>query len=160
MTRTRTSNAVILQARKLAQTITESKDDRANKDRVVLWCRASRLPEPVMEFKFCETRRWRFDYAWPPVTVHGVSTVRPVCSADTMGSPGGDPINRFVKLALEIEGGAFLIGRHTRGRGFTNDLEKYAEAAILGWTVLRATPEQITNGTAFDWLTRIFKGRS
>jgi very-short-patch-repair endonuclease len=131
MTRIRTSNAVILQARKLAQTITESKADRANKDRVVLWCRASRLPEPVMEYRFHAVRLWRFDYAF-------VAT----------------------KLALEIEGGAFLVGRHTRGRGFTNDLEKYAEAAILGWTVLRATPEQIQNGTAFDWLTRIFKGRT
>jgi len=99
-------------------------------DPVVLWCRASRVPEPELEFVFAWPRKWRFDYAFVPA-----------------------------KLALEIEGGAFIVGRHTRGRGFSNDLVKYAEAAILGWTVLRATPEQITNGTAFGWLTRWFQGR-
>ncbi len=106
-------------------------------DPVVLWCRASRLPEPIPEYTFHPTRKWRFDWAWI----------------------GGE------KLALEQEGGIWVskhnpsVGRHTRGAGFENDLVKYAEAAILGWTVLRATPEQIANGTAFEWLTRIFQAR-
>lgn len=109
----------------------ETPRDRRAYDPVVLWCRASRVPEPELEFVFASPRKWRFDYAFVPA-----------------------------KLALEIEGGAFIVGRHTRGRGFSNDLVKYAEAAILGWTVLRATPEQITNGTAFGWLTRWFQGRA
>ncbi len=131
MSKIRTSNAVILQARKFAATLTPV--DRANRDRVVLWCRASRLPEPELEFQFHEFRKWRFDYAWQ--------------------------IGSDLKLALEQEGAVWLHGRHTRGKGFSDDLVKYAEAAILGWTVLRATPEQITNGTAFEWLTRIFQAR-
>lgn len=104
--------------------------NRAAYDPVVLWCRASRLPEPVPEFVFHPTRKWRFDWAFV-----------------------------VEKLALEQEGAAWLTGRHTRGHGFQEDCVKYAEAAILGWTVLRATPEQITNGTAFGWLTRIFRAK-
>jgi len=108
----------------------ETPRDRRAYDPVVLWCRASRVPEPELEFVFASPRKWRFDYAWP------------------RGSR---------LLALEQEGAAWLTGRHTRGKGFEADCEKYAEAAILGWTVLRATPEQIQNGTAFGWLTRIFQ---
>jgi len=108
----------------------ETPRDRRAYDPVVLWCRASRVPEPNLEYRFHEIRKWRFDYAF-----------------------------LSEKLALEIEGGSFLVGRHTRGAGFREDLVKYAEAALLGWTVLRATPEQVANGTAFGWLTRWFQGR-
>ena len=41
-------------------------------------------------------------------------------------------------------------GRHTRGRGFTADCEKYAEAALQGWTVLRFTRQQIESGYALE----------
>lgn len=30
-----------------------------------LHIRADKLPEPVREFRFHETRLWRFDFAWP-----------------------------------------------------------------------------------------------
>jgi len=106
-------------------------------DPVVLWCRASSLPEPVPEYTFHPTRKWRFDWAWPT----------------PMRTPLHDGV---IRLALEQEGGIFSSGRHSRGAGFRADLVKYAEAAILGWTVLRATPQQISNGTAFSWLMRIF----
>ncbi len=99
-------------------------------DPVVTWCKAARLPVPTPEFQFHPTRKWRFDWAW------------------AIGEE---------MLALEQEGGVFLQGRHTRGAGFREDLVKYAEAALLGWTVLRATPQQIQDGTAFGWLTRFFK---
>ena len=73
---------------------------------------AAGFPEPVKEFKFHPKRRWRFDLAWPEL-----------------------------KLAIEIEGGVWIRGRHVRGRGFKEDCEKYNAAVLLGWKVLRYTPD-------------------
>ncbi|WP_018674859.1 helix-turn-helix domain-containing protein [Riemerella columbina] len=70
--------------------------------------------EPVKELKFHPTRRWRFDFAF---------------------------VNE--KLAIEVEGGVWTGGRHTRGDGFLKDMEKYNEAARLGWRLLRTTPNQV-----------------
>jgi len=46
-------------------------------------------------------------------------------------------------VAVELEGGAYSGGRHTRGRGFSADCEKYSTAAAMGWRVLRFTGEQV-----------------
>lgn len=85
-------------------------------------------PVPVPEYKFHPTRKWRFDYAWP-----------------------------HLLLALEVEGGAFVAGRHTRGVGFVKDLEKYSEAAILGWRIVRVTPKQVKNGEALTLVERALR---
>lgn len=100
-------------------------------------CRDAGLPPPVAELHFHPTRRWRFDLAWPDQ-----------------------------RIAVEIEGGAFAQkdrktgrrtgpGRHTRGAGFRADVEKYGEAFMLGWRVLRVLPEHITKGYAIAWLTPV-----
>lgn len=94
-------------------------------------CGLAGLPVPVPEYPFHKTRQWRFDWAW--LAEH---------------------------IALEIEGGAFVQGRHTRGRGFENDLVKYAEAAIDGWTVLRVTPDMVSDGRALGWLERLIASRA
>jgi hypothetical protein len=47
-------------------------------------------------------------------------------------------------LLIEVEGGGWSGGRHTRGRGFADDLRKYDAAARLGWTVYRCDPAIIT----------------
>lgn len=70
---------------------------------------------PVSEFRFHPTRRWRFDFAWPAK-----------------------------RVAVEIEGGAWSGGRHTRGSGFIADCDKYNAATLLGWRVLRFTPQHLT----------------
>lgn len=59
------------------------------------------------------------------------------------------------KIAVEIEGGIWNNGRHNRGKGFESDCEKYAEAACLGWTVLRFTGSQVCTGKAIQWLIRV-----
>ena len=70
-------------------------------------------PELVEEFMFHPTRKWRADFA------HLES-----------------------KLLIEIEGGAYG-GRHTRGKGFVEDLDKYASAWLHGYTVLRIGSHQV-----------------
>lgn len=77
------------------------------------------IPEPALEYRFNPERRWRFDYAWPKVQV-----------------------------AVEVEGGIWTRGRHTRGAGFLADMEKYNFAAKVGWRVFRFTPDQLANGEA------------
>jgi very-short-patch-repair endonuclease len=86
---------------------------------------------PVAEHRFHPVRRWRFDWAWPAE-----------------------------RLAIEVEGGVFLPGggRHTRGAGFTADCEKYAEAAILGWRVIRVLPRWIDDGRARVYAARALRG--
>lgn len=71
------------------------------------------------EFKFHPERRWKFDFALPAQ-----------------------------KLAVEIEGGIYSNGRHTRPEGFAADMEKYNAAAMMGWRVLRYTTEMVKSGRA------------
>jgi very-short-patch-repair endonuclease len=68
------------------------------------------------EYKFHPDRRWRFDYAL----------------VDS-------------RIAIEIEGGLWLQGRHNRPLSMIKDFEKYNNAAMLGWRILKYTPQQITN---------------
>lgn len=82
----------------------------------------------VREWKFDEVRAWRFDFAWPARL-----------------------------MALEVEGGIWSEGRHVRARGFIADAEKYANAAIYGWRVIRASGDQVLNGSAAAWMQRAFE---
>lgn len=88
--------------------------------------KAEQLPAPEREYRFHGQRRWRFDFAWP----------------DQM-------------LAVEIEGGIWTNGRHTRGSGYEADAEKYNAAAELGWTVLRFTPRFVRSGEALAQVKRV-----
>ena len=45
-------------------------------------------------------------------------------------------------------------GRHTRGAGFLKDMEKYNEAALRGWHLLRVTPDMVQDGTAIELVKR------
>jgi hypothetical protein len=92
--------------------------DSAN-DELMFQIKAAGLPEPIPEHRFHGERRWRFDYAYPEYLI-----------------------------AIEIEGGVWIDGRHTRGGGFEGDCEKYNSAACLGWRLLRFTPAMIRDGRA------------
>ncbi|UCC53812.1 MAG: hypothetical protein JSV68_07520 [Anaerolineaceae bacterium] len=43
---------------------------------------------------------------------------------------------------------------HAHPERFEKDCEKYNEAALYGWTVIRVTPKMISDGRAIDWLER------
>lgn len=91
-------------------------------------CIAVGLPSPELEVRFHPTRKWRFDFAF-------VSQ----------------------RLAIEVDGGAFVQGRHSRGGGVEKDVEKFAEAMVLGWRILRVTPRHVRNGQAVNWIERLLR---
>jgi very-short-patch-repair endonuclease len=87
------------------------------------------------ELRFHGSRQWKFDFAWPQ---H--------------------------KIAVEVHGGVHKMlqadgtkesGRHTQGKGFTEDREKMNEAVILGWKVLEFTTEMCEDGVALLTLDRL-----
>lgn len=82
-------------------------------------------PGMVREYAFHPERKWRFDFAWPGKMV-----------------------------AMEIEGGTWTAGRHTRGKGYENDCIKYSTAAIMGWVVIRATTGMVNDGRAYLLLNK------
>lgn len=79
--------------------------------------------EFIKEFKFHPVRKWRFDYIIVSRTEE-------------------------LKLALEIDGGSWISGRHNRGKGFEEDHIKFNQATCHGWKVLRYTTGQIKTNPA------------
>jgi very-short-patch-repair endonuclease len=60
-------------------------------------------------------------------------------------------------LLIEVEGGTYSRGRHTRPQGFEADCEKYNLAVICGWRVLRFTGKMVNDGRALDTIERVLK---
>ena len=116
--------------------------------------KAAKLPTPELEVKFHPTRKWRFDMAWTYLAWHEI----PAFDEGMNPCPAGTLRQReMYKIALEVEGGVWAQGRHTRGAGFMKDIEKYNEANHLGWTVYRVSTNQVTSGEALKLIERIFK---
>ena len=88
-----------------------------------LW-RVAQGPLLEREFRFHPERKWRADFA------HVAS-----------------------RTLIEVEGGIFRrgAGRHNRGAGYAKDAEKYLEAVLAGWTVIRLTEKQLD----LDFIERI-----
>lgn len=58
-------------------------------------------------------------------------------------------------LLIEIEGGGWTGGRHTSGKGFSDDLRKYDAAARLGFAVYRCDPAMVKTGQAVKTIQTI-----
>lgn len=48
-----------------------------------------------------------------------------------------DYLHRPTMTLIELEGGAYSAGRHTRPKGFVEDVFKYNSATMLGYRVVR-----------------------
>ena len=83
-------------------------------DRFPLMCKAAGLGVPVKEYEFHPVRKWRVDYYFPRLG-----------------------------LAVEVEGGVWQQGRHTRGSGFVKDMQKYNALAVAGIHLMRFQPKQM-----------------
>lgn len=92
-------------------------------------CRTDLKVECVKEYKFHPIRKWRFDYAIPE---H--------------------------KIALEVEGGVWTGGRHTRAQGFLGDIEKYNTATLMGWRVFRTTPDELYKTATINLIKHAISG--
>lgn len=90
---------------------------------------ADGIPAPVQEHRFHPVRKWRFDLAWP----------------DRM-------------IAVEVDGGVWSGGRHTRGAGFIADCKKINEATAMGWRVFRFPTPHVSDGSAVAMLRRLLNG--
>lgn len=55
-------------------------------------------------------------------------------------------------LAIEIEGGLFVQGRHSRGVGMQKDMDKYNAATMMGYRVLRFSTTDVLRGRAKAFL--------
>jgi very-short-patch-repair endonuclease len=99
---------------------------------VLRWqLRAAGEPTGEQEHRFHPVRRWRFDLAFPAQ-----------------------------RVAVEVDGGAWVGGRHTSGAGFSEDCIKLSTAAAFGWRVLRFTPRQVHDGDALALVIAALKWRA
>jgi very-short-patch-repair endonuclease len=93
--------------------------------------------DPLTEHRFHDTRRWRFDFAF-----------------------------LAARVLLDVDGSIFAAeneqtaGKHARGAGICNDMEKRNAAAELGWCVLSYGPPHIRSGEAAMQIQRIVAARS
>tara|TARA_R100000656_G_scaffold99267_1_gene72035 strand:- start:63 stop:371 length:309 start_codon:yes stop_codon:yes gene_type:complete len=86
------------------------------------------VPDPVREYKFHPTRKWRLDFYW-----------------DT-------------GWAVEIQGGGWVRGGHNRNaKTMWKDYEKLNACQELGIKVLQFTGDQIKDGEAILQVARILK---
>lgn len=84
------------------------------------------------EVVFHPTRKWRVDYLW-----------------------------RKEMIALEVEGGIWIKGggAHSRPMNIQRDVDKYNELALMGYLLIRATPQMMKDGRGVVLLERAFKQR-
>ena len=59
------------------------------------------------------------------------------------------------KVLIEVEGGIWSNGRHTRAQGYLGDMEKYNSAQELGYSVYRYSTEQVKSGKAIEDIRRL-----
>ena len=74
------------------------------------------------EFQAIPTRRFRLDFAWPDQ-----------------------------KVGVELDGGTWSNGRHSRGKGYDSDCEKLALLQLAGWTIFKATATHLKDGSTIRW---------
>lgn len=93
----------------------------------IAFCLSEGLPEPIPEFRFEPTRKWKADWLF-----------------EANGK----------RVALEIEGAVWTNGRHTRPKGFLGDIEKYNNLSLNGIYLLRVTPDNLLKTSTVEMLRK------
>jgi hypothetical protein len=126
--------------------------------------RAAGLPEPMTQFHFCWCcEHLKEEHSW--YRGYPSAKAAKVYSCEGCPSGKGHPYSherdfRFdfawpaQRLAVEVDGGTYSGGRHTRGKGYEEDCEKVCEAVIRGWRVMKVTTKQVDSGEALSWIER------
>jgi very-short-patch-repair endonuclease len=101
---------------------------KGNTDELVLayQCLADKLPPFEQEYRFHMERKYRLDLAFVPQ-----------------------------KVGVEIEGGLWAAGAHSRPIGILRDMEKANLLVLSGWRVLRYTPQQVRKGEALEGIKQL-----
>lgn len=81
--------------------------------------RMAGLPKPTREFRAIPSRRWRWDIAFIP--------------------------NRVL---VEVNGGTWVKGGHSSGRGIRRDYEKTNAAVMGGWHPFSVSGDMVRDGSA------------
>lgn len=59
------------------------------------------------------------------------------------------------KILIEVEGGIWSGIPSYKGKGYIGDMEKYNSAAMMGFTVLRFSTEQVKAGVAIKQIEQL-----
>lgn len=86
------------------------------------------------EYRFHPARLWRLDYVLGEALKYGLTP------------------------AIEIDGGIWTGGRHTRGMGYQRDMDKLNAAAAAGFLVFRFSTRDVLQGRAKEFLRLHLKG--
>ena len=105
-------------------------------EQMALQIKAARLPKPQREVAgLVDGRKFRVDFYWP------WHSIERMVDADELRG-----------VVLEVDGGTWSGGRHTRGKGFEADCEKTNLLALQGYLVLRVTRTHVEDGRALAWV--------
>ena len=99
-------------------------------------CKAAGLPLPARQLRLIPIQRQKPDHPRELMTRHKV-----------------DFAWIDEAIVLEVQGGTWGGGRHTRGKGYAGDCWKMAALQLCGWIVYYATGDQVKSGEALAWIT-------
>ena len=84
------------------------------------------LPTPEREYRFAPPRRYRADFAYPEK-----------------------------KILVEVQGGIYTRGAHSRGVGLERDYEKLNLAQLNGFRVFQFSRKMIESGVAVNMIEEV-----
>ena len=89
------------------------------------------LPVPEREYRFAPPRRYRADFAYPEK-----------------------------KILVEVQGGIYTSGAHSRGVGLERDYEKLNLAQLNGFRVFQFSRKMIESGVAVNMIEEVLNEKT
>lgn len=102
-------------------------------DLLAIHIRELKLYNYIRQYKFCRERKWRADFAFHSLYLHGC------------------------QILIEVDG-FDRKGRH--GAGWGKDYERDRTAAKLGYFTIRFATKEVLNGSAKAWIAKNLLGKA